>query len=120
MLKRRCPGSIQRRFSAGELGSFFFKKLQVDLQPPDLLIQLGWIDAFGRLGRLLLEGRSSLVDQPSLPLMDLRRMDLKPLGQLADRLSLLDRLQRHASLEGRVPILPPPSHRRPPDQSSSS
>ena len=57
MLKWRWPGSIQRRFSAGELGSFFFEKLQVDLEPPDLLIQFGRIDALSRLDGLFLEGR---------------------------------------------------------------
>jgi hypothetical protein len=40
MLKAGWSESINRRNSVIELGSFFFKPLQLDLQPTNLLVQV--------------------------------------------------------------------------------
>src|SRR5438094_6085765 len=100
MLRPQLSGSTQLRLSLTELGSFFFDPIQLHLQPTDLLEQLCRLEVF----RLLrdtspLKHRRSLIEQPTLPLMNLSRMNSMPLRQLTHRLAFLQRIQRNARLE---------------------
>src|SRR5262245_38973026 len=99
MLSWGWPGSIQRRLSGAELGSFFFEELQLDLQPANLLVEVGRIDRLDRLGAVAFEHDGRLLDQAALPLVNLGGMNLKTLGQLADGLPLLHGLESHSRLE---------------------
>src|SRR5205085_9221599 len=86
-LSSGCSGSTWSRFQSQEGGSFFFHPLQLHLEPPDLLEQLGLL-AVGRRGDLgpALEDGGRPGQELLLPVVDQRRVDAELGGHLVDRL----------------------------------
>jgi hypothetical protein len=103
-----CPGSIIARFSLRAAGATFFQPLQLDLELPDLPVQLGLVLLAGLLPGLppLREDRGQLLEQLLPPLPDLVGMHTIVAGQLGQRALFLDRLEGDLGLEGGVVTLP--------------
>src|SRR4051795_9712954 len=108
MLSRGGSGSTKRRRASAELGRFFFRPAQLDLEPSDLLVQLG-LEGLGVLGggpRPVGEDRLGPGQQLLLPGVDQGGVDLVLAGQLGHRLVTLDGRQGYLRLERRRVRLP--------------
>jgi hypothetical protein len=85
----------------------FFEPLQFHLEASNLLKEFGFAGGLGLLvaGALLAEEGAPLLQELLLPLRNLGRMHLVFAGELAERLLLLERGERHPKLEVRTPLL---------------
>src|SRR4051812_7423629 len=104
MLSTRWSESISRRSSVIELGSFFFKPLQLDLQPPDLLVQVVQkrLAIFPLTIVRFRKDKLDIGQKLPLPLAHQVAMHGVLARQLADRLVTAYRRQGHLRLERRI------------------
>ena len=106
------PWSIHLKDSSRVLGNFFFEPLQLDLQPPDLLVQLRGLrliplDDFAWPASKTCSAPASNCFFHSVTWFG---CTLNCLANLADRLQLSDRLQSHLRLETRIKSTSCPRH----------
>jgi hypothetical protein len=87
--------------SSAEGGNFFFEPLELHLEPPDLLEELGLAGLGVRRGRLgrTAEDPLGADEKLLLPAVDQRRMDAVVSGQFVDRAVALVGGQRDLRLE---------------------
>src|SRR6058998_2951712 len=94
-------GSINSRFASGGKTSFFFQPVQLHLELPDLLIELG----LQRLLILLLlspscrENLRHLLLEAMFPMGNLRRMYPIGTGEFIDGFKPFERFERHPGFE---------------------
>ena len=100
MLRTEWFESINRRNSVIELGSFFFKPLQLDLQPADLLVQVvqQGLAIFPFSVVCFRKDNLDIGQQLPLPLAHQVAMHGVLARQLADRLVTSNCCQRHLRL----------------------
>ena len=113
MLICACVGSINSRLASGGKASFFSQPVQLHLELPNLLVELG----LERLVVLLLlspSGRENLgylLLEAMFPMGNLCRMHPVGAGSLIDGFEPFERFERHTSFELRTVLFPLCRHR---------
>src|SRR5579872_6526658 len=114
MLMEGCPLWIRRRFSSTEASHFFFQPVQLDLQLPDLLVEVVG-ERFLLLvlfDPLVREDGGQAFEELTLPLHQQVRMHLGVAGDLVERALALDHFQGQLGLEFRRVTVALCLHRR--------